>query len=158
MQQSASCDFTPLIFPISPVIVPIYLNPGMSPCLVIIVLILEIFWTIYIIILVCLFFYVNANVSFLTFQASKFRRLYFLCPWLFVVSSPRKVLLLSHSRFPDWSIDINFPNIVAILKWILPINTLSNAATIEHVLESWTVIVFNAHPLYACLYCSLYWN
>lgn len=48
-------------------IVPILLNPGMSPCLVIIVLILEIFWTISIINLVGFFFFVCSLSFFFSF-------------------------------------------------------------------------------------------
>lgn len=122
-------------------------------------------WTISIIILDSLFFsffffltLMQTSVSFVSEQGNSDVCTSRVHERLFLMSYPRKVSLLSHSRFPDWSIEMEFPNFCLHIKVNHANQPAVPAATIEHVLETWTVFVFNAHPLYACLYCSLYWN
>lgn len=121
-------------------------------------------WTISIIILDSLFFFfffscVNADVRFLCFRAGKFRRLYVSCPWTaFSNVLPQKSVASVSQPLPR----LKHWNGISKLCLHIKVNHANQpavpAATIEHVLETWTVFVFNAHPLYACLYCSLYWN
>lgn len=86
-------------------------------------------WTISIIILDSLFFFfltlMQTSVSFVSEQGNSDVCTSRVHERLFLMSYPRKVSLLSHSHFPDWSIEMEFPNFVSVLKWIMPISPLS---------------------------------